>query len=125
MSRFLIAVTACLALATVSAPDAAVFPECEAEFETTLTGEEQHDAFTKLQFSIEVTTAEPCAEIAFDLIIEVQLPNGQTKRVRKPQHVKLSDGKETCLVEHSISHDLKLLEYETQLIDCKKCSLEE
>jgi hypothetical protein len=121
MSKAVSVMSFCLVMIAAAAPASAVFPECEPEFAVELTGEDKGDAVTTLQFSIEVSTTEPCAEITFDLVIEFQLPNGQTKRVRKPQHITLRGDSTTHVVEHRMTSDLKMLEYETQLADCKKC----
>ena len=38
----------------------------------------------RLEFKVDVSTQADCGKILDDLVIEEQLPNGQTKRIRQP-----------------------------------------
>jgi hypothetical protein len=95
--------------------------DCTAELEVELSHKDQNGALTHLQFSVNVRTTAECAKIHYDLIVEELLPNGQTKRVRLPRYVKLSDGSEDDIVEHET--ELTMQSYEVQLVSCDGCEM--
>jgi len=90
----------------------------QATLDTNEQGEVQH-----LQFSVEVSTSESCAKIEHDLVIDVRLPNGQTKKERLPRFVKLNDGSLTEMVRHEIPSSFELRSYEAKVVSCVKCDL--
>jgi hypothetical protein len=77
----------------------------------------------RYQFRVEISTSESCAEIHYDLVLEIQIPNGQVKTVRKPRIVKLNDSSLEELVEHELSLDQTLLDQEARLVKCEVCDL--
>jgi len=90
----------------------------QATLDTNEQGEVQH-----LQFSVEVSTSESCAKIEYDLVIDVLLPNGQTKKERLPRFVKLNDGSLTEMVRHEMPSSFELRSYEAKVVSCVKCDL--
>ena len=96
--------------------------DCDAFAEATLDTSRQGEV-TKLQFSVEVSTSESCAQIEYDLILEELLPNGHTKKERIPRFVKLNDGWLTEIVDHEIPTSLELLNHEAKVVSCQKCSI--
>jgi len=95
--------------------------ECTPELGVELQHQEQDGAVTHLQFAVNIRVSEDCARIHYDLLIEELLPNGQTKRIRKPGFVKLDDGSEVELIEHDT--ELKVLSHEVKLVSCNTCDM--
>lgn len=89
--------------------------------EVSIAGEEPVGNLMHYQFSVDVATGTPCAKIIYDLILEVQIPNGQVKKVRKIRDVKLNDGSLSEIVRHKMSMDSQLLDYEVVLVECNVC----
>ena len=97
--------------------------DCSANARAKLARENVENDFTDLQFDVEVSTGERCAKIVYDLIIEEQLPNGQSKRIRIPRVVKLDDGGLQEMVLHRLSSGHRMLEYEAKIHTCQTCDL--
>ena len=115
-NRILGAIVVILMLApfTVLAED-----DCSANVSASLDRQEG----SSLQFEVEVSTSASCAHIEYDLIIKVQLSNGQLKHVRKPRVVKVNDGSLTEIVEHRLADGESMLSYEAKVVKCSKCDL--
>jgi hypothetical protein len=62
--------------------------ECEASVEATLESSSESSRVKKFQFRVDVRVDNECAHIEYDLIIEEQLPNGHTKKIRKPESTR-------------------------------------
>ena len=107
-------VAACFVVTGAAAND-----EFDAEVSATLDRQED----SKLQFSVDVSTGESCAHIEYDLVVEVQLANAQTKRIRKPRQVKLNDGSLTEIVDHRLADGERMLSYEAKVVKCRTCDL--
>ena len=95
-------IVGCAALLLLGAGIAAAEDGCDAYLDATLSTDEVGGAGEKLQFAVDVSTEAECAKIVFDLVLEVQLPNGHANRVRLERQVKLSDGGETSLVRYTL-----------------------
>jgi hypothetical protein len=95
--------------------------ECTPELGVELQHEDQDGAVTHLKFAVNISVSVDCARIHYDLLIEELLPNGQTKRIRKPGFVKLNDGSEVQLIEHET--ELKVLSHEVKLVSCSTCDM--
>jgi len=95
---------------------------CDAFAQATLDTHEQGEV-KHLQFSVEVSTSESCAKIDYDLVLDVLLPNGQTKKERLPRVVKLDDGNLSEIVRHEIPASFELRSYEAKIVSCVKCAL--
>ena len=111
-----------LILGLFAAPAVMSQEDCDAFVDASLERNEQGEV-THLQFSVEVSTSESCAHIEYDLILEVLLPNGQTKKERIPRLVKLNDGSLNEMVRHEIQSSLRLLSHETKVVSCQKCDI--
>jgi hypothetical protein len=111
------------ALSLVGSQAALARGDCRADVSVDLMHEAPSGDVTHYQFHVEIGTDESCAEIEYDLILEKQIPNGQTKRVRKPGLAKLKDGRYTAQVRYSMSSDMKLLDYEARIHSCRACDL--
>lgn len=95
---------------------------CDAFAQATLETKEQ-DKVTELQFTVEVSSSESCAKIEYDLILDILLPNGQTKKERLPRSVKLDDGSLSEVVRHPIPSSFELRSYEAKVVSCVKCDV--
>lgn len=114
-----------LVLAFAVAPVATAGSDCEADVSVSLASSEPDQEVMRYQFQVEISTSESCAEIHYDLILEIQIPNGQVKAVRKPRIVKLSDSAAEELVEHELPLDQTLLDQNVRLVKCMTCDLGE
>jgi hypothetical protein len=97
--------------------------ECGADVSVSLARSEADQESMLYQFEVEISSGESCAEIHYDLILDVQLPNGHVKRVRKPRVVKLSDSALNEVVRHEVPIDQKVTGQEARLVECKPCDL--
>jgi hypothetical protein len=79
-----------------------------------------HEEDSHLQFEVEIATGADRAEIEYDLVLEMELANGQTKRIRKPGLVKVLQGSETAIVEHELADGESMLSYEAKIVKCKR-----
>ena len=89
--------------------------DCNATASATLV----HSEESHLQFEVEVSTDADRAEVEYDLVIEIALPNGQAKRIRKTGQVKMAQGMITVIVEHKLDEDESMLSYEAKIVKCK------
>ena len=99
--------------------------ECSAELDAQLIHEEKGMETTHLQFEVEVFYDEgDCVTVHYDLILELLLPDGQVKRVRKPRQVKINDQQsESELIEHRMSSSLSLRSFEAKVVSCDPCDM--
>ena len=97
--------------------------DCSADVSVGLDRSDPDQTVMRYQFKVEISTSESCAEIHYDLIIDVELPNGQVKKVRKPRIVKLNDSSLSELVRLEVPIDQKVTGYETRLVRCNTCDL--
>ena len=58
--------------------------ECDATVAARLESTEEGMQVTEYRFRVDVEVSNDCAHVEYDLIVEELLPNGQTKKVRKP-----------------------------------------
>ena len=114
--------TFCAVLLLASAVGFAEESDCDAFAQATLDTNEQAEV-TRLEFTVEVSTSESCAKIEYDLVLDVLLPNGQTKKERLPRVVKLDDGNLSEIVRHEIPASFELRSYEAKIVSCVKCAL--
>jgi len=120
---FKLAIVAVLSVGGLFAAWSAMAGDCYPDLNARLDGEEAVGELTHLQFTVDVSSDESCAKIEYDLIIEIQLENGQIKKVRKPRQVKLADGSLTEIVRHEMSNTSRMVQYEVKLVECAVCSL--
>ena len=117
------ALALCAAVWLLTTWNAPIAQDCEADVTAELTREEPNGPITHLQFRVDVQTGESCAEILFDVVLDVQLANQQVKKVRKPSRVRLSDGGTSQLVEHTLKDGSTLIDYEAKLVRCEPCDM--
>ncbi len=104
-------------------PDARAQEDCSADVSADLKYTQEGTDVTMYEFQVEVSTSEDCARIHYDLVIDEQLPNGQTKKVRKPRMVKLNDGSLSEVVEYRMSSELEMLGFEAKIVSCQRCTI--
>jgi hypothetical protein len=115
-------VALCLSVAPAGMADDEFPPrECKPDFQVELENRTESDEVVRLDFRVDLTTAESCAEVGYDLIVEELLPNGQWKSYRLRRHVAARDGVASQVVEHTMSTDLKLLGHRVLLVECRLC----
>jgi hypothetical protein len=119
-----IAILAVMAIALLSPLPALGKSDCDATVNAELERQDSDAGVTHLQFSVEITSAEPCAHIEYDLVLVVILPNSQLNRVRITREVKLDDGSLSEIVEHEMDSSIQLQSFEAKIFECRKCVLE-
>ena len=112
-----------LALALVMAPAITAESDCEADVSVSLARNDPDHEVMRYQFQVEISTSESCAEIHYDLILDVQIPNGQVKKVRKPRIVKLNDSSFEEVVRHELPLDQSVIDQQVRLVECRTCDL--
>ena len=112
-----------LVLVFVMAPSVMAESDCDADVSVSLARSDPDQEVTRYQFQVEISTTEHCTEIHYDLILDVQLPNGQVKKVRKPRIVKLNDSSLEEVVRHELPLNQSIVGQETRLVECKVCHL--
>ena len=117
----LLVLAAFVAVLLVAVPPLLAESDCAAEVSVVSMRDEPDRGVRHLAFQVEVSTSADCAQIHYDLILEIVIPNGQVKLVRKARVVKLDDGSLSELVEHEMPVDHTLSEYEAKLVECKNC----
>jgi hypothetical protein len=96
--------------------------DCAAEISATIQGREEVDGGVRLEFEVELTSQEQCADATFDLVLVEVLPNGQWKSVRLTRRAEIRGGTSVTTVEHVIASDLTLLEHEARVVECHPCN---
>ena len=108
-------------LMATAAPAATTQGDCEAEAAVKLDKRTEEAEGVRLEFLVDITTEESCSEIAYDVVLDVKLPNGQWKSVRLSRQAEVSGGAFSGTVEHTMS-DLELLEYRAEAVSCSRCA---
>ena len=121
--RGLFAVLALATLCVVLSPEGRTQDGCEATANADLKYTQEGTDVDMYEFQVEVETGEDCAKITYDLIIDELLPNGQTKKIRKVRYVQLNEGSLSEVIEHRMSADFELRDYEAKIVSCERCSI--
>lgn len=116
-----LAATTILALGLALTPTLA--EECRAEISDEITHKNVSVDRTHLQFEVEVSVQEDCAEIHFEVVLDVTIPNGQHKKVRIPRFIKINDGSQSMMVEHELPKGQTLTGHESRITECSTCDL--
>lgn len=110
-----------LTLVAVAPLPASASDDCDADLEVSLDSSEPYSGKVHYQFKAEVRAKGDCATVYYDLILEIQLPNGHVKRVRVPRQVKVHDYETTQIVTYAMSEDTELVNYEGKIVRCEGC----
>ena len=100
----------------------ALADDCSATVDGSLTREEPDGAITRLVFKVEIGTKSDCAEIKYDVILEVRQEDGKIEKKKLGRYVKLHDGSMNEIVRHELGTDQSLVSWEVKLDSCTKCS---
>ena len=111
----------CLLVLALAVPAGSMADDCSAEANARLEHTNRDGDITHLQFKVDVSTQANCGKILWDLVIEEQLPNGQTKKIRKPFLITLHDGSVQSSVRHEMPGSHSLVSYEAKIVSCGPC----
>ena len=70
---------------------------------------------------MKVSTQADCGKILYDLVIEEMLPNGHTKKIRKPNVITLHNDSVRASLRHEMPTSHELLSYEAKIVSCQPC----
>lgn len=91
--------------------------ECAVDSSVTLEKQTEKDDDVTLEFRVDLTTEKDCSSVAYDLVLEVKLPNGQWKSLRIPRKAEIDNGSASETVDYKMT-DLELLEYHVGIVGC-------
>ena len=111
----------CLLVSGLIVPAGILADDCYADASARLEHTSHDGDVTHLQFKVEVSTQADCGKILYDLVIEEQLPNGQTKKIRKPNVITLHNDSIESLIRHQMPGSHELLSYEAKIVSCEPC----
>ena len=121
----LVLLAGCLAIPSVATAYEEFPPrECKPAFDVELERRSESEETVRLEFRVDLTTPESCADVGYDLIVEELLPNGQWKSYRLRREIQARGGAGSQLVEHTMSPELKLLGHRVLLVECRLCESE-
>lgn len=104
-----------------SAPGA-LADDCSATVEGSLTSEEPYGDITRLFFSVEIGTMSACAEVKYDVILEIRQEDGKIEEKKLGRSVKLHDGSMAETVKHELGSGQSLVSWKVKLDSCTRCS---
>ncbi len=111
---------AAASLLLCSAP--ALAGDCSATVDGTMTREEPDGDITRLMFRVDIGTKSNCAEINYDVILEIRQEDGKIEKKKLGRYVKLHDGSISEKVNHKLGSGQSLVSWEVKLDSCTKCN---
>ena len=114
-------VVLCFLALCLAVPAGSMADDCQADAEARLEHTDRGGDTTHLEFKVTVSTQADCGKILFDLVIEEQLPNGQTKRIRKPNMITLHNGSVQSVIRHEMPGSHSMVSYEAKIVSCQPC----
>ncbi|MEE9534070.1 MAG: hypothetical protein V3W06_06600 [Acidimicrobiia bacterium] len=100
----------------------ALADECSATVDGSLAREEPDGDITRLVFRVEIATMSDCAEIKYDVILEIQNEDQKVEKKKLGRYVKLHDGSIAEKVNHELGSGESLVSWEVKLDSCTKCN---
>jgi hypothetical protein len=100
----------------------ALAEECSATVEGELTREEPDGDITRLVFEVEIGTMSACAEIKYDVNLEIRQGDGKIEKKTLGRYVKLHDGSLSEVVRHELGSGQSLASWEVKLDTCTRCN---
>lgn len=85
---------------------------------------ENETNYSDWSFAIHVKAFTSCGTVYWDAVFEEQLPNGETKEVRKPMKRRVRSGTQTIKYTHRVNAENKLVSWKFELKDCSPCGTE-
>ena len=110
------------AASLLSLAPGALADDCSATVDGSLAREEPDGAITRLVFGVEIGTKSDCAEIKFDVILEIRQEDGKIEKKKLGRSVKLHDGSLSMKVDHKLGDGQSLVSWEVKLDSCTKCN---
>ena len=104
-----------------SAPGA-LAADCSATVDGSLAREEPDGDITRLVFRVDIGTMSDCAEIKYDVILEIRQEDGKVEKKKLGRYVKLHDGSISEKVNHKLGSGQSLVSWEVKLDSCTKCN---
>jgi hypothetical protein len=112
---------AAASLLLCSAPGA-LAGDCSATVDGEMTRAEPDGDITRLVFTVEIGTKSNCAEINYDVILEIRQEDGKIEKMKLGRYVKLHDGSMSEIVRHELGDGQSLVSWEVKLDSCTKCN---
>ena len=100
----------------------ALADDCSATVDGSLAREEPDGDITRLVFRVEIGTMSDCAEIKYDVILEIRQEDGKIEKKKLARSVKLHDGSLSMKVDHKLGDGQSLVSWEVKLDSCTKCN---
>ncbi len=100
----------------------ALADDCSATVDGTLEREEPDGDITRLVFRIDIGTMSECAEIKYDVILEIRQEDQKIEKKKLGRYVKLHDGSMSEDVNHELGSGQSLVSWEVKLDSCTKCN---
>lgn len=97
-------------------------PDCGASFDVSIGNEEESDTQRDYFFDVAVGITSDCAVVYYELVVEVQTVEGDTRKESKGGRIKLHDQQEeTQALRFATQIDESVLSYEAHLVRCEAC----
>jgi len=109
------------ALIVLDAGPAAAAGRCEASVHAQLSHVERKELVTTQTYTVEATTAEPCARIRFALYSTERVSKKKVKVVETDGEVRLRDGSISTILNHDMPNGRELVRWEVKLTGCERC----
>jgi hypothetical protein len=116
----LIAPTVALTMAAALSPVWAA-PRCEASVDVQLDRVERKELVTTNTYTVDVTTAEPCATIHFALYTTERISKTKVKVVKTEDQVRVRNGTISRILSHDMPNARELVRSEVKLTGCERC----
>ena len=87
-----------------------------------MTREEPDGDITRLVFRVDIGTMSDCAEIKYDVILEIRQEDGKIEKKKLGRYGKLHDGSISKKVNHKLGSGQSLVSWEIKLDSCTKCN---
>ena len=100
----------------------ALADDCSATVDGSLAREEPDGDITRLVFKVDIGTQSNCAEIKYDVILEIRQGDGKIEKKKLGRYVKLHDGSISEKVNHKLGSGQSLVSWEVKLDSCTRCN---
>ena len=95
--------------------------KCTAQADAVLMKTTEKENSTVLEFEVGVVAGELCANVHYDLIIEVKSPDEKVKQVVIGREVRLQKGNHQDPVKHKMDKGHTMVGHETKIKSCHVC----
>lgn len=112
-----------LALLVLPATDA-LASGCTGEVRGEKRRVENEEHYSDWTFAVHVKAFTSCGTVYWDAVFVEQLPNGETKEVRKPMKRRVRSGTQTIKYRYRVNAENKLVSWKFEVKDCTPCGAE-